>query len=99
TQSATSGVTINLGSDLGILNFAYALEQLEAAFYTRVVADLYRGVSAEEEAILRDIKQHEVTHREFFRVALDGAKIPALAVNFSSINFNSRDSVLGTAKV
>src|SRR6476469_8493598 len=30
----------NLGSgDVGILNYAYALEQLEAAFYTQVVAN------------------------------------------------------------
>ncbi len=100
-QAEISGgeVKIDLGTDLGILNFAYALEQLEAAFYHRVVADLYRGVSDKEEAILRDIKRHELVHREFFRVALDGARIPALAVSFGSIDFESRDSVLSTAKV
>lgn len=99
-QAANSGdqVTIDLGRDLGILNFAYALEQLEAAFYIKVIADFYRGVSGEEEELLRDIKRHEVVHREFFRVALGGARIPALAVDFSSVDFRSRDSVLGTAR-
>src|SRR5690349_5120017 len=29
-------VTLNLSNDVGILNYAYALEQLEAAFYTAV---------------------------------------------------------------
>src|SRR5207237_6130267 len=37
-DGSTDGV--NLGSgDFGILNYAYALEQLEAAFYTQVVAN------------------------------------------------------------
>ena len=44
---------VNLGSgDVGVLNYADALEQLEAAFYTQVVANLYTGVSTEERTIL-----------------------------------------------
>ena len=30
-------VTLNFANDFGVLNYAYALEQLEAAFYTAVV--------------------------------------------------------------
>lgn len=34
--------TVNLGSgDVGILNYAYALEQLESAFYARVLQGGY----------------------------------------------------------
>src|SRR5690349_9618228 len=55
---------INLGSgDIGILNYAYALEQLEAAFYTKVVMSLYSGVTATEQAMLTDIRDHEIAHR------------------------------------
>ena len=96
--AGTAGVEIDLSNDVGILNFAYALEQLEAAFYTQAVAQLYAGANAEEAAILRDIKRHEVVHREFFQTALGGAAIPGLAVNFSAIDFGSRASVLGTAR-
>ncbi len=39
-----------------------------------------------------------VAHREFFKNALADKAIPGLEVNFASINFSSRDSVLGTAK-
>src|ERR1700712_2036414 len=59
------GKTINLGSgDVGILNYAYALEQLEAAFYTRVSLYPYRRISAAEKARLDDIRDHEIAHRE-----------------------------------
>ena len=91
---------VDLGSgDIGILNYAYALEQLEAAFYMQVIMTPYTGMSAMEKSILTDIRDHEVVHREFFKAALGAAAIPGLSVNFSSIDFASRASVLGTAKV
>lgn len=90
---------VNLGSgDTGVLNYAYALEQLEAAFYIQVATTPYSGITAYETALLTDIRDHEVAHREFFKNALGGSAIQGLEVNFSSINFSSRDSVLGTAK-
>src|SRR5918997_2999328 len=82
----TTGV--NLGSgDTGILNYAYALEQLEAAFYTQVVASFYAGATADEQTILTDIKNHEVIHRDFLKAALGTAAIADLQVDFASINF------------
>ena len=90
---------VNLGSgDVGILNYAYALEQLEAAFYTQVMATPYSGMTALESEYLKDIRDHEIAHREFFKAALGSNAIGGLDVNFTSINFGSRDSVLGTAK-
>lgn len=90
---------VNLGSgDIGILNYAYALEQLEAAFYIKVISSPYAGITADETARLTEVRDHEIAHREFFKNALGGQAITALEVNFSTINFSSRDSVLGTAK-
>ena len=90
---------INLGSgDVGVLNYAYALEQLEAAFYTQVISSQYSGITAAETAYLTDIRDHEIAHREFFKTALGSNAIQALEVDFSSINFGSRDSVLTTAR-
>lgn len=91
--------TIDLGSgDIGILNYAYALEQLEAAFYIQVANSFYAGASDLEKRYLEDIRDHEVAHREFFKNALGTNAIPGLEVNFSAINFADRTSVLGTAK-
>lgn len=90
---------INLGSgDAGVLNYAYALEQLEAAFYIQVIKTPYANMSAIEMSYLKDVRDHEIAHREFFKAALASGAIPALEVDFSKINFGSRDSVLGTAK-
>lgn len=90
---------VDLGSgDVGILNYAYALEQLEAAFYTRVAESPYANISAMERALLTDIRDHEIAHREFFKTALAGGAITMLEFDFSAVNFGSRDSVLATAK-
>lgn len=93
----SEGVDLGKG-DTGILNYAYALEQLEAAFYTQVIATQFSRITSAERAILTDIRDHEIAHREFFKVALGKKAIPGLQVNFTSIDFNSRESVLGTAK-
>ena len=91
--------SVDLGSgDTGILNYAYVLEQLEAAFYIQVIATPYADITDGEKALLTDIRDHEIAHREFFKAALGGGAIPALEVDFSSIDFTKRDSVLGTAK-
>lgn len=98
-DNTTMSGGVDLGSgDFGILNYAYALEQLEAAFYTQVVATPYSGISAAELTFMTDIRNHEIAHREFFKAALGSKAIQALEVDFSTINFTSRDSVLATAK-
>ncbi len=91
---------VSLGSgDTGILNYAYALEQLEAAFYGAVVAGGYfANANAEEKTIMGDLEKHERAHREFFKAALGSMAIANLEIDFSSIDFNNRTSVLNAAK-
>jgi hypothetical protein len=91
---------INLGSgDLGILNYAYVLEQLEAAFYAKVVASPYSSPAQEHEMeFLKDIAAHEVAHRELLKKALGTNAVHEIVVDFSSIDFTKRDTVLATAK-
>lgn len=84
--------------DIAILNYAYALEQLEAAFYTKVAESPYSGISTLESQYLTEIRDHEIAHREFFKAAIGDNRIKELELDFSSINFGSRDSVLATAK-
>jgi hypothetical protein len=97
TVAPTTGIDIGSG-DTGILNFAYALEQLEAAFYIQVITTPYSGMSATELSYLTSIRDHEILHRNFFKAAIGASAIPGLTVDFSSIDFTSRASVLGAAK-
>ncbi len=103
-QRQMDGDVFDLGSgDLGILNFAYALEQLEAAFYTRVLDGSYwASASPVEKLYLEDLRGHEVIHREFFKAAINSVAppekvLPELEFDFSSVNFSDRDSVLQTS--
>jgi hypothetical protein len=92
------GIDIGLTGDLAILNYAYALEQLEAAFYTQLIQTPYTGITADEIALFTSIRDHEIVHREFFKAALGGNAIPELVVDFSSIDFTQKTNVLVAAK-
>lgn len=87
--------------DVGILNYAYALEQLEADFYTKVVNNFYSGISSAEKQVFIDIYNHEVIHRDFFKAAITAAgaaPTPNLEFKYDGVDFNSRTSILATAK-
>jgi len=87
--------------DVGVLNYAYALEQLEADFYTKVVNSFYTNASTTEKTVLTDIYHHEVIHRDFFKAALSGVTsqvLPTLEFQYPNVNFSDRTSVLATAK-
>ena len=92
-----TGATLDFKDDFGVLNYAYALEQLEAAFYVKVASAPPASFSAAQKAYFQDIQFHEIAHREFFKAALGTAAIGSLEVDFSSIDFTSSASVLGTA--
>ncbi|RZK55087.1 MAG: ferritin-like domain-containing protein [Pedobacter sp.] len=93
-----SGATLDFKDDFGVLNYAYALEQLEAAFYIQVASNPPSAFSTAERNYFQDIQFHEIAHREFFKKALSTAAIGSLEVDFSSINFSDRMSVLNAAK-
>jgi rubrerythrin len=95
-----NNITLDFSSDIDVLNYAYALEQLEAAFYTQVVATagFSTRFAANEQRVLVDLRDHEIVHREFLRTALGAAAIPDLSVDFSAVDFTSRASVLTTAR-
>lgn len=99
---ATPGpVTLNLSNDVGILNYAFALEQLEAGFYGAVLASsTFGSLSADEREVLTDLRNHEVIHREFFRRALGSNRIGDLALNATTVGsaVSSRANILRNAE-
>jgi hypothetical protein len=83
---AGGAATLDLSSDVGILNYAYALEQLEAAFYTAVVASaVFSSLNAEQQEVMSDLRNHEVIHREFLKAALGAGAIGSLSFSQTAV--------------
>lgn len=108
---ATTGV-LTLGNfvttptsnpNITVLNYAYLLEQIEAAFYDKVVttppADLLPG----ELAYLTDLRDHELIHREYLKYALgtsayDNTLATPLVFDFSTFTLTTRTGVWTAAR-
>ncbi len=99
TTEEKADLTLDFSDPLTVVNYAYALEQLEAAFYEQARNNPFPGATKEEVSVLDSLKGHEFAHREFFKTALGDKAIPALEPEFSAIDFMDRKSVLETASV
>jgi hypothetical protein len=91
-----SRYVLNLSNDTGILNYAYALEQLEAAYYTAAITSPgFAALSAAEQEVLADLQKHEVIHREFFKTVLGSNALPTIAFNSTTVgNLTATRAVL-----
>jgi hypothetical protein len=95
-----SPTNLYLGSgDQALLNFLYVLEQIEAAFYTQAVSTPYYGISHLEYLALTDLRDQEITHREFLKALLGTNAVTTIAPDFSAVTFADRASVLKYAAI
>ncbi|HEU4557397.1 MAG TPA: ferritin-like domain-containing protein [Longimicrobium sp.] len=99
-----SGVQFDLRSDVGIFRLVHLNEQLEAAFYTAVVASgTFSTMSAEERELLTDIRNTEIVHREFIRTALGSQALPDIrgSIDLNVVNniLSNRVNILTTARM
>lgn len=87
----------------GLLNYAFLLEQLEAAFYQKVVASPPADLLPGELAYLTDLRDHELIHREYLKALLgskayDVSFAAPLEFNFSSLTLTTRVGVWTVAR-
>ena len=100
-----SGLMFDLRSDVGIFRLVHTLEQLEAAFYTAVVANpnFTSFFNAPERELFTDLRNVEIVHREFLRAALGSQAVPDVtgSINTGTLNaiLASREGILGAARL
>jgi hypothetical protein len=101
-QSNSSGKTLVFNAnDIGILNFALLLEELESAFYANVVSS-GKITDAKEMEYMKFLGAQEAAHVTFLRKVLANQAIFAtqdLSFNQTSLNaiLVNRDRILNTA--
>ncbi len=97
TTPEQADVTLDFSQVAGVLNYAYALEQLEAAFYTQARETVAKPTETEYGRVIDALKGHEIAHREFFKEVLGDDAVGALEVNFSEVDFDDQKNVLEVA--
>lgn len=101
-QPMSRGKTLTFNADdVGILNFALLLEELEAAFYAAVISS-GKITNSQELEYMQFLGSQEATHVTFLRTVLANQVLFAtqdLSFNPSSLNnlLSSRASILNTA--
>lgn len=99
TAPATTEVEVG-AADNGVLNYAYALKQLESAFYLRLRSGAYYTTLASpaEKQVLDDLAKHEKTHVDFLKSIIPStAIIKTLEIDVSTLDFATRQGVLSAA--
>ncbi len=100
TSPSGSGGSFDVGSgDVGYLNMAYAVTQINEAFYTQVVATPYANISALEKSYMAEYKDEEFTHQYLLQQVLSSNAIAAINIDLSVVNFTDRTQALTAGKL
>jgi len=99
-----TGVSFDLRTDAGFLRLVQVLEEVEAAFYTAVVAssNFNSFFPAEERELFIDLRDAEIIHLEVVRAGLGSQAVPSLRNNINMTTLNtflaSRASIIAAAR-
>jgi Ferritin-like domain len=94
TSSTQWNIHFDLSTDVGILNFAYAFEQVAAGFFALAVTTGARALESHDLLVLSDVAQHAAIHRDFLKKVLGSSAIATLVTKYTYIDFTSRTSIL-----
>jgi Ferritin-like domain len=85
--------------DVAVMQLASVLEQIEAEFYSRVVTAFpTSNITAGEQALLTEIRDHELAHRAFLEGTLVAAAAVPITPTFRGVDFTDRTAVLTAAR-
>lgn len=85
---------VDLGTgDLGGANLLYAMDQISAAFFSKVMETPFVGMDTETE-LFRDMMAHSIAHRELMKALLGNDAKAEVETKFEGINFSNKAEVL-----
>jgi hypothetical protein len=85
--------------DVAIMQYLYVVEQLQAELYSRTVSSFASSsFTATEQAVLTEIRDHELAHRELLKATLGNDAAFAVTATFRGLTFTDRAAVLAAAK-
>ena len=97
-----TGATLTIDfskGDVALLQYLLLLEQLEAEFYSRVVANFSSSdFTSADQLVLTDIANHEVVHRDVLGALLGTDAGFRITPRFGSLTFRVRADVLAEAE-
>ncbi|CAN5820005.1 hypothetical protein BH11GEM2_BH11GEM2_05500 [soil metagenome] len=95
---ATRTIDFSKG-DVALLQYLYLLEQLEADFYSRVVANFASSdFTSADQLVLTDIANHESVHRDVLGALLGGDGGFRVTPLYGSLTFRVRADTLAAAR-
>ena len=90
-------ITLQTG-DVGLLNYCFLFKQLQAAFYTKVIAAYPADFTADDKLLFADLHDHEIVQRQALFAAFDNNFLPPLPFVFTSLALSTRAGVLAAAR-
>jgi hypothetical protein len=94
----TESATLDFSSDAGVLNYFYAITQLQADFWARAVANRFPGITTAENTAFSVISSHATNQRNWLQLYQTFGRVSdVLTFDFSTVDFTSRATSMGTA--
>jgi ferritin-like protein len=95
----TESASLDLSTDAGVLNYFYAISQLQTDFWTRVTLNRFPGITPAENSAFASLQSHATSQRNWLQVYQTvGRLTDVLTFSFGdSVNFASRSATMGAA--
>jgi hypothetical protein len=95
----TKSATLDLSTDAGVLNYFYAISQLQADFWARVNLNRFPGITTAESTAFIFIASHATSQRNWLQVYQTAGRVSdVLTFGFgSAVDFANRASTMTAA--
>lgn len=95
-KTPSSDVYLGTG-DIALLNYLYIVKQVTGAFWAQAVVTPYYGITKSESDLQPDLRDQEITHREFLKTILGKNAISTITTDLSPVTFAERTNFLSNA--